>query len=151
MRFWGRFHAFLTLLLAISGCVVPLGPQWQDPRSNAPPTISYANPPIGSILDFGANGDAALGVEVGLSDPDTADTLYALWIIDYPPYVDGESSLALAQTQPGGNQIERPHISFAPNCAEDAIASQDISQSSVALVSSGNQVEASWDFTINCP
>jgi hypothetical protein len=164
------FHplALLTLLLAISGCVVPVGPEWTDPERNQPPTISYANPQIGSVLDFGTGGNAAMGLEVGLADQNTRDILNVRWIIDYPPYVDGQSHPALPQALPGGDQILRPTIRYAPNCSDQAI-SRDFSNHRLLLavsdrsfidndpqvldrVQDGNyRVEASWDFTLACP
>ena len=159
--------ALLTVLLAISGCVVPIGPEWTDPERNQPPTISYATPPIGSVLDFSASGNAAMGLEIGLADQNTRDTLYVRWIIDYPPYVDGQSHPALPQALPGGDQILRPTIRYAPNCSDQAI-SHDFSNHRLLLavsdrpfrddpqvldlVQDGNyRVEASWSFTLSCP
>ena len=159
-----------TLLLAISGCVVPIGPEWTDPERNQPPTISYAIPAIGSVLDFGAGGNVAMGLEVALADQNTQDNLYVRWIIDYPPYLEGASHVALPQTLPGGEQIQRQPIRFAPNCSDVTIA-HDSSNHRLLLavsdrpfsddpqnpqvldpVSDGNyRVEASWDFTLACP
>ena len=156
------------LLLAISGCVVPIGPEWTDPEANHPPTIYLANPPIGAVLDFGATGNAAMGLEVGLADQNTQDSLYVRWIIDYPPQpnVDG-AHVALPLTLPGGNQLNRPTIRFAPSC-NDATISPDVANHRLLLavsdrpfsddpqvldlVTPGNyRVEASWDFTLACP
>ena len=160
---------FLTpLLLASASCVVPIGPEWSDPKSNDPPTISYANPPIGSVLDFSATGNAALGLEIGLSDPNTRDSLEIRWIIDYPPYAEGVSHLAPPLTLPGGSQVERKHIRYAPNCGDDALT-RDFSNHRLLLavsdrpfgsedptqldgVPSGNAlVEAAWTFNLTCP
>jgi hypothetical protein len=164
------FHllAFPALVLAISGCVVPVGPEWSDPEGNRPPTISDATPAIGSILDFGTTGNAALGLEVVLADPDTKDWLNVRWIIDYPPYVDGVSHVAAGPvTLPGGDQVKRAPIRFAPNCIDDAI-SHDFSNHRLLLavtdrsfnddpeildsVPTGNYlVEGSWIFALDCP
>lgn len=168
MRCWpGHRLALPTLLLAISGCVVPVSPEWTDPESNAPPTISSADPPIGSVLDFSSSGNAPLGLSVVLADRNTRDILYARWIIDYPPYADGASHLALPQPLPGGDQIRRTSIRFAPNCKEDAIPHDSANHRLLLAVSDrpfiedpqfldrvqdGNyRVEASWDFTLSCP
>jgi hypothetical protein len=162
------FHllALSALLLAISGCVVPVGPEWSDPEGNRPPTISDATPAIGSILDFATTGNAALGLVVVLADPDTKDRLYVRWIIDYPPYVDGVSHVALPVTLPGGDPVKRAPIRFAPNCSDDAI-SHDFSNHRLLLavsdrpfsddpqtldgVTNGFLVEGSWVFTLDCP
>jgi hypothetical protein len=164
-----RRRALPALLLAISSCVVPVGPEWSDPASNAPPTISYANPAMGSILDFGTAGNAALGLEVALSDPNTRDRLYVRWIIDYPPYVDGVSHVAMPQTLPEGDQVQRPPIRFAPNCSDDPISHDfsnhrlllavsdrpfvggDTNPQSLDGVTNGYLVEGSWIFSLDCP
>jgi len=163
-----HLRALPALLLAISGCVVPVGPEWSDPEGNSPPTISETSPAIGSILDFGPTGNAALGLAVVLADPDTKDTLSVRWIIDYPPYVDGVSHVAaLPLTLPGGDQVKRAPIRFAPSCSDDAI-SRDFSNHRLLLavsdrpfaddsqildsVPTGNYlVEGSWIFALDCP
>ena len=164
--------AVLTLLLGISGCVVPAGPEWTDPQTNFPPTIVYAEttPPVGSILARDPDGSATpLEVKVVLADENTQDKLYARWIIDYPPNRDGISRVAPEQRLPGGNQIARPPISFAPSCRDDAIsrdfsdhrlllavsdrpfANPDPSQPPFDSVPNGNfVVEGSWQFELDC-
>jgi hypothetical protein len=164
----GHRLAFLTLLPMVAACVVPVGPKWTDPQVNAPPTLSSANPAVGSILDFSAGGNAPLGVEVVLADQNTQDTLYLRWIIDYPPYVEGPSHVAMAQIQPGGNQIPRPSVRFAPNCSDEAISRDppihrlllaasdrpflDDDPHALDRVPDGNyRVEAAWSFSLTCP
>jgi hypothetical protein len=161
-----RSRWLAALLLGASGCVVPVGPEWSDPASNAPPTIRYANPAIGSILDFGTAGNAAMGLQVVLADPNAKDKLYVHWIIDYPPYVEGVSRLAFRQTLDVGDHVERAPIWFAPNCSDDSL-SHDFSNHRLLLavsdrpfsddpqtldgVTNGFLVEGSWVFTLECP
>ena len=157
-----------TLLLTGASCVVPVGPEWSDPKGNAAPTISFANPPVGSVLDFSATGNAPLGLEIGLSDPNTRDNLEARWIIDYPPFVEGVSHLAPPLTLPGGDQVERTHIRYAPNCGDDVITHQFSLHRLLLAVSDrpfgsedpsrldgvpgGNYlVEGAWTFDLTCP
>ena len=121
------------------------------------------------MLDFGATGNAPLGLEVGLSDPNAPDNLYMRWIIDYPPFVDSVSHVALPLTLPGASQVERPHLWFAPNCSDDAL-SRDFSGHRLLLAVSdrpfasaedpnrldgvppGNYVvEGAWPFNLTCP
>jgi len=168
----GHLLALPTLLLALSGCVVPVGPEWTDPQSNVPPTIYSANPPIGFNLAPDAGVGGPLLVEVVLADQNTQDRLYARWIIDYPPWSDGISSVALPHTQPGGDQILRPSISYAPTCNDDAISHQASNHRLLLAVSdqpfaydspfsqsylpdevpTGNfRVEGSWQFVLDCP
>jgi hypothetical protein len=158
----------LATLPAISGCVVPIGPEWSDPQSNYPPTIHSAKPAIGSILGGDADGGAPGIVEVVLADQNTDDILYVRWIIDYPPFDPNVSRVALPQTQPGGNQILRPAIRYSPNCGDDGI-SHDFSNHRLLLAvtdrpfaddpsrppldgpSGEYLVEGSWDFVLACP
>jgi hypothetical protein len=159
--------ALPALLLAISGCVVPIGPEWTDPQVNSPPTISLANPPIDSILDFSVSGNAPLGVEVVLADQNTQDILYLRWIVDYPPNGDVPARVALKQILPGGAQPQRPSVRFAPNCSDIAssldtpthrllLAASDRpfmdDPQVLDLVADGNyRVEAAWSFSLSCP
>ena len=113
-----------TLIIALSGCVIPVGPEWTDPQGNVSPTIYSANPPIGSNLVMDAGAGETLVFEVVLADQNTQDKLYARWIIDYPPWGDGVSGVALPVAQPGGNQIQRTPIRYAPTCSDDAISHQ---------------------------
>jgi hypothetical protein len=158
---------FLTLLPMIAGCVVPIGPEWTDPQVNSPPTISLANPPIGSILDFSAGGNAPLGVEVVLADQNTQDTLYLRWIIDYPPNANIPAQVALPQILPGGNQPKRPSVRFSPTCSDIAssratpthrlllaVSDRPFTDDPqvLDLVPDGNyRVEAAWSFSLTCP
>jgi hypothetical protein len=168
-----RFHLFavLPLLVALSGCVVPAGPEWTDPESNFPPTISAATPPVGSILGLGVDGGASLTVEVVLADQNTQDNLYVRWIIDYPPYRDEITRMGLAQPPlPSEDQILRSRILFTPSCTDDQIAHGFSSHRLLLAVSdrpfkfdsfnstdfpddvpSGNfRVEGSWQFELDC-
>ena len=159
---------FPTLLLAISGCVVPVGPEWSDPQSNYPPTIHSATPAIGSTLGGDVDGGLPVGVEVVLADQNTGDILYVRWIIDYPPFDPSVSRVALPWRLPGGNQILRPSIRYAPNCADDAIShdfpnhrlllavtdrpfADDPSRQPLDGPSGEYLVEGSWDFILACP
>ncbi len=163
LRAAGPARLALLMLLALSGCVVPVGPEWSDPQSNYPPTIHTANPPIGSVLGGDPDAGAPGTVEVVLADQNTEDTLYVRWIIDYPPFVDNVSHVALSLALPGGDQILRPSISYAPNCSDDKI-SRDLPSHRLLLAvtdrpfagdldspSGDYLVEGSWDFLLTCP
>ena len=162
--------ALLPLFATVSACVVPVGPEWTDPQRNYPATLRAAIPPVGSILTPAPDAGGPLTVTVWLGDQNTHDILRARWIIDYPPFVDGVSHLAWQDIQPGGNQVDRPPLTFAPNCSDDHIAvgfknhrllfvasdgpfaSDDPSQATPDLVQDGNsRVEATWQFELDCP
>jgi len=167
-RISGHMIALAALLLAPSGCVVPIGPEWSDPQPNTPPTIATATPPVGTILDTSAGGNLPMGLQVVLSDQNTQDILYVRWIVDYPPYVDGISVVSLEVRQPGGDQIQRPPINFAPSCTDNTISrvSPDhrlllaVSDRPFVVDNSGQSrldwtdgnflVEGAWDFSLYC-
>lgn len=83
-----RVIVFLSSLLT-SACVVPIGPQFQDPPAaqNFAPTITDSFPPNGEIV-------MTKNFRVTVSDPNLADFLHVRWIADYPPY--GPNSRLLA-------------------------------------------------------
>lgn len=159
----------LMLLCGLSGCVIPTGPEWSDPQSNYPPSITYADPPIGSVLGNGDGGTGSLAVEVGLGDPNTQDKLYVRWFIDFPPYVEGVSRLFSSPTLPGGSTVERSSIRFVPDCLGDNIASGFANHRLLlavadrpflsddpslpnpdATATAGFVVEGAWQFEIDC-
>jgi hypothetical protein len=161
--------AFTCLLAGLSACVVPAGQEWSDPQANYPPTISEASPPNGSWLVRGMDAGGPLEVTVWLADQNTHDRLYVRWIIDYPPYVDGMTRLAPQVILPAANQIERPPLSFAPDCNADQIAagftshrllmaasdrpfvSEDPGQAPDQVPIGNARVEGVWQFEMDCP
>lgn len=153
------------LSAGLSGCVVPVAPTWSDPPANVPPTISTANPPVGSVLG-GSDGGNPVEVTVALADQNTDDTLYLRWIVDYPPYAPDATWLAREDRQPGGNAIVRTPESFAPECTADHLSRATPSHRLLLAVSdrpfanddptrpdavsTGYLVEAVWPFFLSC-
>jgi hypothetical protein len=118
-------RSVVAALLAgsLGGCVIPVGPEWSDPDRNYPPTVAYANPPVGTILGQAPDGGtsdagAPIVVAVELADQNTGDNLYVRWIIDYPAQPPADPRVALLFTYPGGDAVTRqPPLYFAPDCA----------------------------------
>ena len=165
-----RAFVFASLALAgLGGCVVPVGPEWTDPQSNSPPTIHSANPPVGSILAPDPGG-ASVEAEIVLADNNTDDDLFVRWLVDYPPFDETVSRLAYETTQPGGADVVRPRLRFAPSCGDDQIA-PDLSSHRLMVAASdrpflavdpaqpvldavpdgGLVVRAMWQFQLACP
>jgi hypothetical protein len=161
--------AWLPLLAGLQACVVPVSPEWTDPQGNVPPTLHSAAPAVGSVLVLDPDAGEPLAVQVVLADQNTRDNLYTRFIIDYPPWVDGVSRVALPTVLPGGNEVQRPALRFAPNCNDDHIArgfanhrlllafsdrpfvGDDPAQAAPDAVPAGNfLVEASWQFELDC-
>jgi hypothetical protein len=107
-----------TLPLWLCACIVPVGPQFQDPVGNDPPYLATSNPPAGAVLP-----PTNPVIEVTLGDPNLEDFLVGRWLIDYPPYDEGHSRLALQFRMPRTNAANRDSVRFAPNCTENQIAS----------------------------
>jgi hypothetical protein len=162
--------AALLALAALGGCVVPVGPEWTDPESNYPPTIYSASPPVGSILAPDPVAGTPSVVDVMLADENTDDDLFVRWLIDYPPFDEAVSRLAYQTTQPGGGEVVRPRLSFAPSCGDHQIApgfgshrlmmavsdrpflGVDPGQPVLDGVLAGNSVaRAVWQFELLCP
>jgi hypothetical protein len=67
--------------LSLSACVIPIGPQFQDPPAaqNFAPTITDSNPVNGAIVQTKT-------FRVTFFDPNLSDDLHVRWIADYPSY-----------------------------------------------------------------
>lgn len=102
-----------------AGCVLPIAPDF-EPEKNEPPVEVNVSPAPGSIvLDMKAR------FEVVVKDPNSTDTLYARWLIDYPPYNDQITPKPVeASPHPGQNPgIENRYvIGFQPRCPEHMIS-----------------------------
>lgn len=73
----------ICLALAVQGCVLPLGPEFQDP----PTTQNYAPIILDSDPDEGALVTASTfrTFRVTVQDPNVGDDLYVRFIADYVP------------------------------------------------------------------
>jgi len=71
-------------MLSTSACIIPLGPDFQDPvaEPNDPPFFESASPDFGSIVTPPAT--SPLTFAVTLTDPNVGDDLYIEWQADYP-------------------------------------------------------------------
>jgi hypothetical protein len=64
-------------------CVIPVAPDFQDPLAavNAPPAFVSASPEFGMVV----SGAPIFDFRTQVVDPNANDTLYARWVLDYPP------------------------------------------------------------------
>jgi hypothetical protein len=160
--------ALLAVSCGLSACVVPVGPEWTDPQSNYPPTLSVAEPAVGSDVVQDPDAGVPLTIKVVLSDKNTKDTLWARWLVDYPPFVAGVSSLVREDIQQASGTVERPALYFAPSCNDLPMAQGTQSHRLLLAVSdrafdgenaaapdqvpAGNsRFEATWQFRLECP
>src|SRR5690348_6386739 len=73
------------LLLAASGCVIPVAPQFDDPEPNFPPFVISSDPGEGEIVTPGqAQDNSTRAITVRLGDHNLSDRLYVRWLVDYP-------------------------------------------------------------------
>jgi hypothetical protein len=154
-----------VLFAAVSGCVVPVEPEWSDPASNYPPSIDSATPAVGTVLT-GLNG-GSVEVSVQLADQNVGDSLYLRWIIDYRP--NTADIVAVETIKPGGEAIVRTPERFVPECTSDHLSrtvsshwlmlavsdrpflSDDPRSPNPEQVPSGNYlVQAFWPFVMSC-
>jgi hypothetical protein len=78
--------ALVLLLLSqpMFACVIPVAPDFQDPlaAANSPPAIVDEN-----FLFYGVYSvPPSLTFRISIVDPNVNDTLYVLWVLDYPPF-----------------------------------------------------------------
>ncbi len=102
------------------GCVVPVGPEFQDPEDNYPPYVIDSNPPVGAFVTVVGGAPATIQVKVG--DANAQDRLYVRWLFDYPAATAGAAVAppVLDAILPAGT--ERGVLNLAPDCAEHRLA-----------------------------
>ena len=76
----------LCLLLAMSACVLPIAPEFQDPpaAANYAPFFQFADPPLGMRIT--AAPDKLTTFTLQISDPNLGDNLHVRFISDFPPF-----------------------------------------------------------------
>ena len=160
----------LLLLFAaassVPACVVPVGPEFQDPPGapNASPEILNPNIFFGSAV-------AALGTSqtfsFTVSDPNAGDTLHLRWVSDYPPFDNATRTIernilfpptgdgpqhTFTQTMIGcGDDIDK---SFSTHRIYAVLADRDFLDEGsdlFAVQGAGKIAIASWTLTLNCP
>ena len=99
----------------MSGCVIPVGPQFDDAEPNFPPYIVTSEPGVGSLF---TPQDPDSAITVTLGDHNVGDALYLRWIIDYPNADPRASRRASSdfKYEPGTTVIRTPPQRFLPTC-----------------------------------
>jgi hypothetical protein len=153
----------VALAMAVPGCVLPVGPEFEEEK-NAPPFVVSSSPPVGSAV-------TAINqvFEVTVQDPNRIDTLYARWLIDFPPFNQEISRTVMVPPQPASNP-DLPNLQrlrFTPSCTKgDPYAlSPSLSHHRLMLVVSDRQflegtligtppdaftVQLTWTFDRDC-
>jgi hypothetical protein len=110
-----------ALSLSITACVIPVGPQFDDPEDNFPPFVVSSDPAVGEIFTpvkaAAADGGEPTGARfmtVTLGDHNVNDQLYLRWLLDYPD-PDGGQLVMAVRLPPSGKPYRGPY-QFAPTC-----------------------------------
>jgi hypothetical protein len=117
--------ALVPALLAglVGGCVIPVGPQFQDPLAaqNYAPRITDVKP-AGTVT-------SNTHFEVTVTDPNVGDSLFVRWIANYPDLQASSTTLK--------DQIFSPHADGSPLSEQ---ASLDVDCDDLASASAENSV-----------
>lgn len=169
-----RLAAWIPVIVLLSwltnsGCVLPVGPQFQDPPAaqNYAPTFTNVNPVNGKIV-------TTTTFSVTFVDPNLSDDLHVEWIADYPPYTANTRSLIQPQTLPHSMTATTPvqqdssvmvdcaHSNLAPGLTQHQIMvivadreflspdAQPQDRKLTALPDGAGSVEAHWILTLEC-
>ena len=107
-----------AIAASAGGCVIPIAPEFEQER-NVPPFVRLADPPEGTMVTDGNQVFRAV-----VEDPNRADNLHVVWLIDYPPYVDNISRSTrpseVASKSP--SQPNEHPLNFKPECDFDNIS-----------------------------
>jgi hypothetical protein len=150
----------IALTTALSGCIIPLGPNFSDPTAseNLPPHI------VSSIPDPGQLVTVPTMFRVWVSDPNGGDTLYDRWYADFPPLQANTrlipSDFATVEPRPDG-AVQTVPIQAEVDC--NSLLAPGIDQHTVTVVISdlaapgpttpfdGNHVvTATWSLLLQC-
>jgi hypothetical protein len=107
-----------ALLVPMSGCIIPVAPDFQDPvgSPNLSPYLYGATPAFGTVVTVPSPKDT---VPIGCfaADPNSGDTLYVMWVLDYPPATEStRAPQPIALPPPvSGPQVQL--LSYGANCA----------------------------------
>jgi hypothetical protein len=114
---WGLLASTLCFAL-VPACVLPIGPQFQDPpaTANVAPEIFNADPPLGSVVTVPR-------FLVTVSDPNLGDDLLVRFIADFPPYT---SNTKVLKETPVPHRADgtplRQDVPVEPNCLLNSLA-----------------------------
>jgi hypothetical protein len=100
----------------MSACVLPVGPQFDDPEENFPPFVVSSDPGVGEIFTPGQDEAGARVITVTLGDHNRGDFLSLRWLLDYPSTDPGGSQLLMVAELPPSGRPDRSPDKFVPFC-----------------------------------
>jgi len=157
-------RAALALVAGLTSCVIPVGPQFDDPETNVAPQLVSSNIAPGSAV----TGDPEFRVAV--ADDNLLDTLHVRWLIDYPPLTENSrTGENLVLPPPEAGSRERIIPPFRPNCVLNSIARgftdhqlllavadrpfrapEESNNTLDSVVEGGRVLYLSWTFALDC-
>jgi hypothetical protein len=127
----------ICLALAVAGCALPVGPEFQDPAAtqNFDPRILDSDPPLGARVtgpDF----------RVTVQDPNAGDDLYVRFLADFPG-LSGNTRFLLDKRVPhtADGRLLSEDVSVVVTCA--ALAKTPSHQVTVIVADRGFVFDAS--------
>jgi hypothetical protein len=113
--------AGICLVSVMSACVLPIAPEFQDPPAsqNFAPEILDTDPVAGSIVSVTGTVPT---FHVLVTDPNVGDDLQVRWIADYPPFVNGKTSVIVTTPVPSSGTVQIHDVTHQPNCVIDHLA-----------------------------
>jgi hypothetical protein len=112
----------ICALSLMSACVLPIGPDFQDPLSspNYAPYFVDTLPLAGSIVTATSTVPQ---FRVTVQDPNGGDDLQVRWIADYPPFTDNTRVILTTPILHAASGVSQPQDAFVtPNCTIDSLA-----------------------------
>ena len=144
----------------MSACIIPAGPEFQDPPSipDSAPYIVSATPEIGSITT-GTN------FAIVISDPNVQDDLNVRWLLDWPETVPGNHTFVkddlFSHDESGKRLMAISTATIGCNLLRPAalplhrlfvvVADRDFDENDItAVVIGGNKTSATWVWNVTC-
>jgi hypothetical protein len=161
-----------ALLLAVlaGGCIIPLGPQFDDQEFNYPPYVESSSPIVGEIFTPGMAGQGR-DISTTLSDQNVNDHLFIRWLVDYPGTDTNPAHLVRSTQFPPSGEAKRGPIHLQPTCRDlgvgpgihrflmavsdrpylDALSGEDVDPEAPldSVPGDANRIRLVW--LINCP
>ncbi len=152
----------------IAGCVIPIGPEFQDPVHSPEyaPVLVDQTPAFGSIVTVDLRTPQQFIVLA--SDLNPGDELYWEWVLDYPPYVQGTTQAfgeGYAPAPASGPQVhtitQRVGCEIGPNPNGPTqhqlkliVGDKPLTYDAVMMkfvATGGKTDEGNWTVTLACP
>jgi hypothetical protein len=167
-RRWGLARLLLCPiagLLSMSGCIIPVAPDFQDPTPNYPPILTAQAPAFGMIQRITSSQE----FDVLVWDPN-GDTVWVQWWVDYPRFQTGvsipinglnpvpyptnlNSQTMLSATVGCGNTPSRPQDTLhqLELIVSDRMPIPNDDGSPGLVPDPGFTVRADWPYYLTCP